>query len=1017
MKKILASVMAFLVAAFALPAGVLSPRVANAYFESGAPILSVDFNAPFYGNWELYNNLTVANAQPFPYQYNRANGYIDTTNCADPGTNGMRYKPNHESLVLDPSANPYTVSYDFYSPDPDSNHGALYAGVRVSSTVFEIWGSAPGLWVSVDGGNKLRFGVNGFCSLENPIGGTNGYADYQMEIPANVNEDYQRISIADKGTEIVVAVAGTEVAKVIPGNNQVTFQNLLDDSLSETKAGATIPATGEICFANHLCAYQMDNISIEVPSLGISDYYDLSGSEILEQISASSAIPLADRFVGDGQAAILYSNEPLPESGYRADIKVESSGALDVNHIYFGVQMKENTPIWDANAAGVWFMPGYGTDGIAMIVNNWFVDTPLWDESATRVPVVEGSFITLRVPDENFTSMRPYRLDDDGEKITLSIWQNEAYVPAVEVAAQADKTTFTVLLDGAYLERVIGAQEGGVRETENLGTTFDSDRIVGEGDRLAVSSHHGGSYDDLEVLLLSEQDLLKTMTVAGSEVAQSEISGMGSESAPYTITKRVNEYEIADGVPMTFTMENAQGVYLNDGNEEILPDGMEVVFEPSKAPYLFKFAREDIEIYYQVSLNVIPNQQLFGLTAFSIEGAPLTIENGVLSQTFSKDLDLSNVKVDYTAAAEDVKLYIGETEAANHAKCNLAGVTELKLVHEATGGEIVYTLDLTLTSQKPRFASFYFKEYKGYDASIKDGKITVTLPYNAKSDSLTAIFTVDSENCKVTVDDVVQESGKTVHNFTTPVTYHLQMPNFAQNDYEVKVVFADKPDNVTPEKPSGSGSGSGSSSGSGTIKYPVATPEPVAPTVPEDSAFPDVDETYAWARPSILRLYKEKIITGYTDGSFGPAKQVTREEFVKMIVLAFDKKLSASNAGFTDVERGSWYEQYVNTAKNLGIVNGVSGTEFGVGSAITRQDLCVMIDRAMGGPQKGAAQGAGFTDEIAPYALDAVNRLHALGVVQGKTANTFEGASFATRAEVAVILDRAMSAMEGGSAK
>ncbi len=52
------------------------------------------------------------------------------------------------------------------------------------------------------------------------------------------------------------------------------------------------------------------------------------------------------------------------------------------------------------------------------------------------------------------------------------------------------------------------------------------------------------------------------------------------------------------------------------------------------------------------------------------------------------------------------------------------------------------------------------------------------------------------------------------------------------------------------------------------------------------AAFADVDESWAWARDAVLYLVDEEIISGFPEGTFRPAAQVTRAQFVRMLVSA-----------------------------------------------------------------------------------------------------------------------------------
>ena len=135
--------------------------------------------------------------------------------------------------------------------------------------------------------------------------------------------------------------------------------------------------------------------------------------------------------------------------------------------------------------------------------------------------------------------------------------------------------------------------------------------------------------------------------------------------------------------------------------------------------------------------------------------------------------------------------------------------------------------------------------------------------------------------------------------------------------------------------------------------------------------------------------------------------EVVCEKFITDKYAAVTGKISGT---FADVDGSAWYAPYVNTAYELGIVKGVSDTEFGVGLSITRQDLVTMIMRACDayGLEISKTQSMSFNDEsaIADYAYDAVMNLAAAGVINGVTDGEFAHTQNATRAQVSVILDR-----------
>ncbi len=132
-------------------------------------------------------------------------------------------------------------------------------------------------------------------------------------------------------------------------------------------------------------------------------------------------------------------------------------------------------------------------------------------------------------------------------------------------------------------------------------------------------------------------------------------------------------------------------------------------------------------------------------------------------------------------------------------------------------------------------------------------------------------------------------------------------------------------------------------------------------------------EHVGWAKESIERLKSLGIVNGKSATSFSPDDKTTREEFLKMLLLACDIKPDASGeTGFSDVAAGSWCAPYIKKAIDLGIVTGISETDFGVGREITRQDMAVLCYRMLTklNKQPIAEGNASFADasSIAGYA-------------------------------------------------
>lgn len=166
----------------------------------------------------------------------------------------------------------------------------------------------------------------------------------------------------------------------------------------------------------------------------------------------------------------------------------------------------------------------------------------------------------------------------------------------------------------------------------------------------------------------------------------------------------------------------------------------------------------------------------------------------------------------------------------------------------------------------------------------------------------------------------------------------------------------------------------------------------------------------SWARDAINGLADAGIINGKTDTEFAPNDNVTRAEFAKILMGVFGLTSEAfTTSSFSDVPTDAWYFNYVETAYNLGIINGVEDGVFAPNANITRQDMCVMVVRAaeVSGKSISAVNEAKvFADEasIADYAKSAVTTLQTGGIVDGVSDTVFAPLDNATRAQAAKIL-------------
>ncbi|MCK5461120.1 S-layer homology domain-containing protein [Candidatus Gracilibacteria bacterium] len=110
----------------------------------------------------------------------------------------------------------------------------------------------------------------------------------------------------------------------------------------------------------------------------------------------------------------------------------------------------------------------------------------------------------------------------------------------------------------------------------------------------------------------------------------------------------------------------------------------------------------------------------------------------------------------------------------------------------------------------------------------------------------------------------------------------------------------------------------------------------------DESVFPQ------WAENAIERMSEAKIMTGFGDGTFQPAKNLNRAEAVTLLVRMKNEDLSevTGHSIFQDVSSGVWFESAVIVANEKGWIKGKREGEFIPGDFLNRAEFATIISRA-----------------------------------------------------------------------
>lgn len=142
-------------------------------------------------------------------------------------------------------------------------------------------------------------------------------------------------------------------------------------------------------------------------------------------------------------------------------------------------------------------------------------------------------------------------------------------------------------------------------------------------------------------------------------------------------------------------------------------------------------------------------------------------------------------------------------------------------------------------------------------------------------------------------------------------------------------------------------------------------------------------------------------LVGYTDGTFGPERNMTRAEVTTMFARLLTEQIEADKTysnTFSDVPKGCWAANYIGYMQQFGIITGYSDGSFRPDAPVTRAEFATIASRF----EKLTEGSKSFTDVPDTYwAARYIDFAATRGWVTGYSDGTFKPEDPITRAEVA----------------
>lgn len=180
-------------------------------------------------------------------------------------------------------------------------------------------------------------------------------------------------------------------------------------------------------------------------------------------------------------------------------------------------------------------------------------------------------------------------------------------------------------------------------------------------------------------------------------------------------------------------------------------------------------------------------------------------------------------------------------------------------------------------------------------------------------------------------------------------------------------------------------------------------------------SFPDVPAGY-WAEKEIGYMSAREYMLGKRDGSFGPNEAITRRMVALMLYRLAGEPVVSGTCSFSDVQQDLYYNAIL-WANQQGIITGYSDGTFRPTTEISRQHFALMLHRytmAMGHllPAVTDRELSEFSDsqQITAASKEACQWALSCGLINGRSSTVYDPLSSTTRAQMAVIFCRFLQA-------
>ncbi|MBQ3053292.1 MAG: S-layer homology domain-containing protein [Clostridia bacterium] len=158
-----------------------------------------------------------------------------------------------------------------------------------------------------------------------------------------------------------------------------------------------------------------------------------------------------------------------------------------------------------------------------------------------------------------------------------------------------------------------------------------------------------------------------------------------------------------------------------------------------------------------------------------------------------------------------------------------------------------------------------------------------------------------------------------------------------------------------------------------------------------------------YAKEDILKVYAEGIMKGENEDSFAPEKKLTRGQAA--IIMARVLGISPAQSVMFSDTKGHYAAGYITALAQRNLMQGYSDGSFKPDREMTREEMAAVLSRIV---EPDYHMGGQYYSDVKPdmWSYEEISALTKAGIMQGYFDGTFKPYKPVTRAEVAVVLNR-----------